>query len=53
VVFEPPRLATILTSPRLLFYGFFGNYFPSRSHMRVAFRKPAPLRSELDARARG
>jgi len=41
VVFEPPRLATILTSPRLLFDGFFGYYLPSRSHMRVAFRKPA------------
>jgi SAM-dependent methyltransferase len=47
VVFEPPRLATILTSPRLLFYGFFGYYLPSRSHMRVAFRKPASLGADV------
>ena len=39
--FEKPRLMVYLTSPRMLFYGFFGYFFPPRSEMTIIFRKKA------------
>jgi SAM-dependent methyltransferase len=35
---EPIRAATILRSPRLLFYSFFGYFFPAKANIVVSFR---------------
>jgi len=44
VAFEPLRLSTALLSPNLLFYTFFGYFFPPRANMVVVFRKEqAPM----------
>jgi len=37
VAVEPPRLKVILSSPRLLFYAFFGALFPPRGNMVGVF----------------
>ena len=37
---EKPRLGLILTSPELVFWGFFGYFFPLGDNMMVTFRKP-------------
>lgn len=39
VVAEPPRIGAVLKSPKLLFFGFAGYFFPSRTHMMAVFRK--------------
>lgn len=36
---EPPRIKMVLTSPVLLFYAFFGYFFPPRTEMTVFFHK--------------
>lgn len=36
--FEKPRVAMVLTSPELLFYGFFGYLFRSRGNMLGVFK---------------
>lgn len=36
---EPPGIWVILRSPALLFYTFFGYFFPPRGNMLVSFRK--------------
>jgi 2-polyprenyl-3-methyl-5-hydroxy-6-metoxy-1,4-benzoquinol methylase len=41
VVAEPPRVGAVLASPKLLFYGLAGYFFPSRAHMMYVGRKPA------------
>lgn len=37
VVVEPPRIKIVLSSPLLLFYAFFGYFFPPRTEMMVFF----------------
>lgn len=39
-VIEPPRYDVIFRSPKLLFWMFFGYFFPSRANILVSFRKP-------------
>jgi SAM-dependent methyltransferase len=41
IVAEPPRLRTVMGSPRFLFLGLFGYLLPRRNYMIVTFRKPA------------
>lgn len=40
VAIEPPRYDVIFRSPKLLFWMFFGYFFPSRANILVSFRKP-------------
>jgi hypothetical protein len=37
--FEPPRTSVILRSPSLVFFAFFGYFFPARDNMVAVFRK--------------
>jgi 2-polyprenyl-3-methyl-5-hydroxy-6-metoxy-1,4-benzoquinol methylase len=39
VAFEPMRMSTVLLSPTLLFYTFFGFFFPPRANMVIVFRR--------------
>lgn len=39
--FDPPRIGSILTSPKLWFYGLFGYWLPVGSEMIALFRKPS------------
>lgn len=36
--FEDPKIALVLTSPELLFFGFLGYFFRSRGNMTAIFR---------------
>jgi len=36
---EPPRIKMVLTSPSLLFYAFFGYFFPPRTEMMIFFHR--------------
>ena len=42
VAVEPPQVARVLRSPRLLFYAFFGYFFPPRGNMLASFRYNRP-----------
>lgn len=39
VAVEPPRIKMVLTSPLLLFYAFFGYFFPPKTEMMVFFHR--------------
>ena len=39
VAFEPPHVIMVLTSPVLLFYAFFGYFFPPLSEMMIFFHR--------------
>ncbi|OGX21910.1 MAG: hypothetical protein A3K54_04795 [Omnitrophica WOR_2 bacterium RBG_13_44_8] len=38
-IFEPPRVGMVISSPLLLFYTFFGYFFPPRSEMMIFFHR--------------
>jgi SAM-dependent methyltransferase len=39
IVVEPPRVGMVLTSPLLMFYAFFGYFFPPRTEMMIFFHQ--------------
>ena len=48
---EPPQVARVFKSPRLLFYALFGYFFPPRGNILVTFRRAAGAGQPLEARS--